>query len=360
MEASKAAITPAGRDVQLFNDNLFAKLRVHDRIPDDFINTGWDFEKDFKAGGGKGGTLMAGIGESYIVKELSKGDHVTLLSVSASYTRHMCDGETLLCPIYLHFADRTTGRFFMAMRNCIGSGNNRALYDLKGCADDKTLELDGKRIPAVHKRVWNVSMWFGTSSWTPERHAYYRGKKDAAKASIPVTSEQRDQILRCVHRDTQWLEQEHLMDYSLLVAIREIDERPPSPEGESVSLASCPLVHIDNGRRMVVYASIIDFLQLWTNGKKVAMCIKVAERRKATVPPKQYGKRFHGYVADRFKATQTSTMALEDDVRPAPGSVAPPAGAVKEEQPADEKGLPQLQTTANMPVSHNRVAGADL
>eukprot|EP00971_Amphidinium_carterae_P262186 5200767-Amphidinium_carterae.1 len=75
MEASKAAITPAGRDVQLFNDNLFAKLRVHDRIPDDFINTGpqlllvastslqgWDFEKDFKAGGGKGGTLMAGIG----------------------------------------------------------------------------------------------------------------------------------------------------------------------------------------------------------------------------------------------------------------------------------------------------------
>lgn len=34
----------------------------------------------------------------------------------------------------------------------------QALYDLKGCADDKMLEKDGQSIPAVHKRIWRPGL----------------------------------------------------------------------------------------------------------------------------------------------------------------------------------------------------------
>mmetsp|Transcript_52426 Transcript_52426/g.125257 ORF Transcript_52426/g.125257 Transcript_52426/m.125257 type:complete len:316 (+) Transcript_52426:86-1033(+) len=300
------AINPAGRKVELFDDAVFAELRSKDDVPAAFINAGWDFDSDFKAGGGKGGTLMAMVGDSYIVKELSKGDHIALSKIARSYVRHVCDGETLLCPIYVHFVDVATGRFFLAMRNCIGTGENIVLYDLKGCADDKTLEKDGKKIPAVHKRIWNVGMWLGTSGWSPERHAYYRGKKDASTAEIQLEATQRDQVLSCICRDTQWLSQESLMDYSLLVAVREVSKQQsfPSKSATGASMAATPFVYSDeSGRMLEVHISIIDFLQLWTSGKKVAMCIKVMERNKATVPPKQYGERFYAYASERFKAT---------------------------------------------------------
>lgn len=61
----------------------------------------------------------------------ASGDHATLLQVSGSYAQHIRSGDTILCPIYLHFRDKGTGRFFFAMRNAIGSGPFRALYDLK-------------------------------------------------------------------------------------------------------------------------------------------------------------------------------------------------------------------------------------
>ena len=34
-----------------------------------------------------------------------------------------------------------------------------AVYDLKGCADDKTLVLNSEKVSTVHKRIWNVHMW---------------------------------------------------------------------------------------------------------------------------------------------------------------------------------------------------------
>lgn len=33
-------------------------------------------------------------------------------------------------------------------------------YDLKGCADDKFLLKDGEPVPAVHKRIWHLHMWY--------------------------------------------------------------------------------------------------------------------------------------------------------------------------------------------------------
>lgn len=106
-----ANVRPGGRDVELFNDELFSELRRAAQVPDDFTNAGWELEK-LAHGGGKGGTLMAHIGNMYIIKELSKGDHASLLEVTSSYAQHVQGGDSLITPMYLHFRDIKTDRTF--------------------------------------------------------------------------------------------------------------------------------------------------------------------------------------------------------------------------------------------------------
>lgn len=289
---------------------------------------------------------MARVGSSYIVKELSKGDHKTLLKIAGSYGNHVRTGDTLLCPIYLHFRDLETGRYFFAMRNSVGHGPFSALYDLKGCADDKTMELHGQRIPAVHKRIWKCGMWCGKSSWTPERHRYYDGKVAARKVSIACTPDQRARLLGCMRRDVAWMQRHRLMDYSLLVATKPY-ETSTATGGKSPSVLGHGMVlKKTDGTEEQLFVSIIDFLQLWTSGKRLARCIKLLERNKATVPPVSYGERFCRNFEERFSACAAPPEAVSasNGAPPhVPRPVAPPAGDV------DMEGSPEdrLQTPSN-------------
>jgi hypothetical protein len=207
------------------------------------------------------------------------------------------ESATLLATMFLHFRDRKTGRSFFAMQNGIGRGPFQALYDLKGCADDKLLERDGEPIKAVHKRVWNVGMWLSRRGWSEERHRYYAGKLESRNVPIQVTCEQRSQLVECLQRDTRWLTQNRLMDYSLLVAIR---SGGPAASSDSPTR----LVRRTQGGNVTTHVCIIDFLQKWTFGKKVARCLKVAECNKATVPPSVYGSRFAKHFEANFEEVE--------------------------------------------------------
>eukprot|EP00442_Polarella_glacialis_P054621 CAMPEP_0115070350 /NCGR_PEP_ID=MMETSP0227-20121206/13064_1 /TAXON_ID=89957 /ORGANISM="Polarella glacialis, Strain CCMP 1383" /LENGTH=323 /DNA_ID=CAMNT_0002456853 /DNA_START=57 /DNA_END=1025 /DNA_ORIENTATION=+ len=295
-----AEVRPAGLQVQLFDDQVFGELRASAQVPDDFVNSGWDFGT-LKPGGGKGGGLMARVGDGYLVKELSKGDHQVLLQIAGSYARHVRSGDTLICPIYLHFQDVASGRFFFAMRNSVGRGPFKALYDLKGCADDKLLERDGCPLEAVHKRIWNVGMWCGQTGWSEKRKLYYEGKVEARSVEIVMAKDQREAFLLTLQRDTDWLAGHRLMDYSLLVGIKE-EAGPKTASGGlgPAALGHRPLTRQgEDGKDIVLLVSIIDFLQLWTNGKKCARCCKSMEWNKATIPPVPYARRFASHFAKR-------------------------------------------------------------
>merc|ERR1712046_127560 len=146
-----------------------------------------------------------------------------------------------MCPIYLHFemsvvskASSSDGKQvkkkktkpFIAMRNLMpDKGPWIARYDLKGCADDKTLEKHGKRIHAVHKRVWYAHMWC-SCNWTHQRWVYYEGKVEARNFHmVNMPKEVRDEIVESIGRDCDWLKERGLMDYSLLLGIRKIPNR---------------------------------------------------------------------------------------------------------------------------------------
>lgn len=322
-------ITPSGREVLLFNDHIYSELRALAGVPDDFTNSGWSYTADFSGGGGKGGTLMARIGAQYIIKELSPGDHKVLLDITPAYSEHIKGAESLLCPTYLHFKDVESGRLFFAMRNTVGAGELTALYDLKGCADDKAMVLEGQKIEAVHKRLWNVGMWCSKSGWTPARKKYYEGKVHARTLQLAIgTKAQRDTVVTCIKRDCDFLARLRLMDYSLIVAIKQGPSG--SAGGAGPSAGQRPLVRKGpDGQDIAVHVSIIDFLQAWTTGKKVARVVKCAECNKATIPPRDYASRFARHFELRFSAFadgEAGTAASKESAPVPSMSIAPPAG----------------------------------
>eukprot|EP00927_Polykrikos_kofoidii_P064440 TRINITY_DN5963_c0_g1_i1.p1 TRINITY_DN5963_c0_g1~~TRINITY_DN5963_c0_g1_i1.p1 ORF type:complete len:477 (+),score=95.98 TRINITY_DN5963_c0_g1_i1:124-1554(+) len=216
--SSVPAIRPADQACHVWNDHLFSKLRASLGLADDFINSGWKFE-DLAGGTGKGGAKMVFVGSKYIVKELDQNDHDTLLSITASLVEHLVSGDSLVCRILLHFGIEGSGEMYMVMRNEVGGGPFDSLWDLKGCADDKALVLDGESLKVVHKRIWKVHMWVGRLAWNKDREKYHDGKMKATEVTFSVPEKRKDFILKALRRDTDWLQREGLMDYSLLVGV---------------------------------------------------------------------------------------------------------------------------------------------
>jgi len=105
-----APITIGERSFPTFNDQHFVKIREFYGIKDGFIGTSFSFELktnggSMAEGGGKGGNLMGFTRDrQFIVKELNKTDHNTLLKVAEDYANHMIHPDgTLLCQILAHF-----------------------------------------------------------------------------------------------------------------------------------------------------------------------------------------------------------------------------------------------------------------
>lgn len=251
--------------------------------------------------------------------------------ITSSYGEHVTSGPTLLSPIYAHFRDLKTERFFFAMRNGVGDGPFTSLYDLKGCADDKLLEKDGKPVKAVHKRIWNVNMWMGKMFWSEDRKEYYNGKVEARGITLFMTQEQKAAFVECMRRDTEFLERLNLMDYSLLIAYKNSTAggggSPSGPSGPCAkNQMQMPMRGLDeSGAEIALYVSIIDFLQRYTTGKKVAHYLKCAETNKATVCPRVYAARFRKHFEVRVHPNllplPSPAKASEDD----PGAAAPSA-----------------------------------
>merc|ERR1719464_1765829 len=109
------------------------------------------------------------------------------------------------------------------------------------------------------------------------------------------------------------------MDYSLLVAVKETSGGEESGGDAPSATGHSPMIQRGpDGKELALHASIIDILQRWTTGKKVARCLKAAEQNKATVPPAFYAKRFYEHFA--------ASVRVLPDGGAEPRPVAPPAG----------------------------------
>ena len=325
--------------VKTYADDEYKKVRERWQLGDDFLG-GFDFA-ELKEGGGKGGNLMGFTKDKqYLarvrrdrvkirarrvsahvdpqVKEVNATDHNTILRIIHKYVAHLLDPEgSLLARFFLHF--ERGGKNYLVMNNWMPPPRytevdgkelghdiklNYSTYDLKGCADDKTLKVHGADVEAVHKRVFNVAMWLGTLFWSPERKHYYEGKLHARETQFPVSVAAHAEIVRKTARDVRLLQACGLMDYSLVVSFHAMP-RSQLALAESVYKGTAdggdqPFICSKPKQVFICYVGIIDFLQDWTAAKVVANCVKFLECNKATIPPKPYGDRFLNFVEGKF------------------------------------------------------------
>lgn len=235
-----------------FDDQCHAKIRRAMGIADSFLEGNVDAAA-LRPGGGKGGQLMAfSTCRRYIIKEMSPGDHATLLAVTERYAAHVLPSPapgggrareqdrpkgTLLCLYLLHYQDVATRKVFVVMANSLArtplpslaagveDGQQRydSVYDLKGCADDKTLRDGGRAVAIVHKRFWQAHLWLGEAAWSAERKAYHRGKVEARHFEALLPQDLYEELYATVERDVkEFLVPCGLMDYSLLVGVRTV------------------------------------------------------------------------------------------------------------------------------------------
>jgi hypothetical protein len=331
-------LTVGSTIVSTVRDDQFSVVRRAYDVADDFLDGNFDFA-ELGSGGGKGGDVMARTKDGkWFVKTLNAGDGKSLLDDEAflkEYVGRVTSGQSLLTKIVAVFEHEGGGgetgktttkkkkQRYIVMNNCFNPRVEKwsRVYDLKGTADDKTLVKDGKSVFQQHKRFYRVDLLvrecFGCLRDVPVlRQRYVLGKREAFDCPIYLTEAQREEILTQLKNDVKLFERHGLMDYSLLVGIQRV---APGTVIEAIEMRdedvfNKPYVVQYGGETLIMYFGVIDFLQRWTGGKKVAHVIKkiFAPRPISTVNPNAYARQFKEFFDYKMKGVGFEAR-LEDD-----------------------------------------------
>ena len=103
-----APLQVGGVDFPTYHDEYFARVREYYGVTPGFLGP-FSFELkpvgNMSEGGGKGGNLIGFSNDKmFLVKELNKTDHNTLIKIADEYADHMTHHDgTLLCTVLAHF-----------------------------------------------------------------------------------------------------------------------------------------------------------------------------------------------------------------------------------------------------------------
>jgi hypothetical protein len=123
--------------------------------------------------------------------------------------------------------------------------------------------------------------------------------------------------MQMIEQDSNLMREQGLMDYSIIVGVQRQENYTPGQDCQfSPSVAEGqPYIALHERTATAYYLGIIDFLQDWSGGKKVAMYIKkpVAPQPQSTVPPDEYADQFVRHFDRKFVAD------AQDLPQPSPG-----------------------------------------
>jgi len=366
-------ITVGDKEMELdsFTEQELAVLRKKLRIPDDFLKDNFDHSK-MKPGGGKGGDCMAQTKDKrFFIKDLNPGDYNALVNPGflAAYREHITpkrvpgvDGPgSLITRIVAVIIDATRphGKMLVMSNSLPQIDPSWAhpteaeqipdpetgklppthgwtyLMDLKCNRDDKLMQRDGLPVDQVHKRCWKCN-WLAGEAFgcegpccVPEdRRLYNEGKIIAFEYEFSLTPEDALELQERVSRDVHFFQNMGLMDYSAIIGAVRLRDGAKPPEPSDRDFYSRPYIARDpRGVTWAYYWGMIDFLQLWTTGKKVAHVIKClfAPKPISTVEPGLYGDQFLGLVEERLKKDGQPWRFQEETEPLAPDGAAAPA-----------------------------------
>ena len=314
-----------GEEVLFYNDPFFSKVRARYHVDKNCVSTREQFDWScIKPSLGKGGDAMGFSSDGrYIVKELGS-DHEPLVNITRDYVKHVC-GDSFLVRFLFHFWHPVRGKNYVVMNSWTPKtpkelqktpDDMMELYDLKGCADDKAMIHNYKRVLQVHRRCWHCCADCPCVI-SEERRLYRNLKREARVMDFPIQWEEKKRIMSKLQSDAQCLRRHGLMDYSLIIGVKRCEEERfkreilsprggflPGDDGGRDQVQPYYAVHKKGAAVEVIgyYLGIIDFLQPWTCGKKIAHQIKCCDRKPlATVIPSEYGTRFEDYFEGKFK-----------------------------------------------------------
>ncbi|KAG7278897.1 hypothetical protein CRUP_036411 [Coryphaenoides rupestris] len=108
---------------------------------------------------------------------------------------------------------------------------------------------------------------------------------------VYVSDEEKEKILDKLNRDVEFLVQMHIMDYSLLLGIHDVERAEQEEEGEG---------EVVEEEGEVYFMGLIDVLTHYDTRKKAAHAAKTAGAEISTVHPEQYAKRFLEFICNIF------------------------------------------------------------
>eukprot|EP01065_Artemidia_motanka_P016155 TRINITY_DN1989_c2_g1_i18.p1 TRINITY_DN1989_c2_g1~~TRINITY_DN1989_c2_g1_i18.p1 ORF type:complete len:205 (+),score=52.33 TRINITY_DN1989_c2_g1_i18:504-1118(+) len=179
-----------------------------------------------------------------------------------------------------------------------------AIFDFKGCKDDKCVADDQGVVPAIRLGAARGPLRWASYVGDAGRLRYEAGKAAAARSQFVVDRATRDALLRALEGDVEFLSRHGLMDYSLIVGVLRQDTGAAA-RAERLQAGTLRALQSTSG---VLYVGVIDFLQGWTAQKKLANALKTwspfTSKPMSTVPPPDYGRQFTTSMREKFVSSE--------------------------------------------------------
>lgn len=243
----------------------------------------------------------------YILKSLTHEESRTLNALLPHYISHFKEyPNSLLGKFHGMYKITIQGSFtvrFAVMTNVFCGRPLDRMFDLKGTTEDRLVE-EGDNPGSVMMKDLNF------------------------QESFCLAPETADILEETIRADTDFLNHHGLMDYSLIVGIKELPGEAEDPQ---------PLDHLDifhsfhggiqgwaweeslkQTKSVVYYLGVIDFLQIWTGWKTAAHLLKKLTigccHEIDTEPPRVYHDRFLRYIHSKVVKVPTfRKVYLEND-----------------------------------------------
>jgi hypothetical protein len=246
-----------------------------------------------EASGKSGSLFWFSEDHKYVLKSIAEGELDALTDMLPRYVDHFKNAaaqgrQCLLCKFFGAYLLQSEGKTIrlIAMNNMMGQGQPERAYDLKGTSEDRFVEQedgDGKVMKDLN---------YSDSS-----------------VNFPASVAQ--QLQAAIEADSEFLRQENVMDYSLLLGVFPQTEvgTADAPVYKGVELTedeeSEEVVQEPKAFRL----GIIDMLVRWTMKKKLAHLLKkptlgfCLKEEIDTEPPNYYQSRFADSMTDKIVAS---------------------------------------------------------
>jgi len=289
-------------DAQNQQQDDHSKTSQHDAIQHQFAKVVTQCEFNFSRSSGKSGAYLA-ITPTYVLKTISKseGKYLTrkvlpkLLEYQQQQQQKNASGGTLLNHIYGLYKFKVEGKTcrFVIMNNVISITNSSSnKYDLK-----YLLDLKGSKV--------------GRSATDEEQKKNQLKDNDVLERGMKfnIGNHSKTQLMTMLRSDTALLESIQSMDYSLMVAVYEMQSQQQDNSNSNTAttttnaIQSSHMYASQDNPKIVYVVGLIDYLQKWNAKKIAAMAIKSfnnVTNELSTVPPKLYAKRLVEFIDALF------------------------------------------------------------